>query len=237
MKTFRSLAKLSLALVAVSFLSTPVFASGVQVNLDVSNSNQQYPDGTNYLLVTVSDGIDGSIDFKVETLDPLRQQMSKNSGLQSFSFNFGDSGATAQNILLPDGWSVKGGSGKSVNHSIFGNFDVQVQGTGSSRKDPLEFAIVGVNGDTPEDYIAELSTKGRVASLFATHVAGYNGTDDTYAFNGVELKVNNGHFGGASVVPIPAAAWLMLSALGVLGWRGKKATTSKQRTDVAQLSQ
>jgi hypothetical protein len=230
MKTFRSAANLTLAIVASSILTAPAFASGVQVYLDKSNSNQKYPDGTNYLKVSISDGRDGNIDFRVETIDPLKQQMGNKSGLQSFSFNFGDSGASGKNISLPEGWSLEGGSGESVNHSIFGKFDVQVKGTGRNRKDALEFSIIGLDGDTPEDYITELSTKGRIASLFATHVAGYNGPEGQHPFEGLDIKVNNGHFGGSSVVPIPAAAWLMFSGLAVLGWRGRH-SVGKDRTD------
>jgi hypothetical protein len=36
---------------------------------------------------------------------------------------------------------------------------------------------------------------------------------------------------GASVVPIPAAAWLMFSALSVLAWRGKKSGDKKSLAD------
>ena len=226
MKAFTRSARLTLVVIASALLSAPLYAAGVQVNLDISNSHQSSPEGTNYLRVTISDGIAGNIDFKVEPLPPLSEQAGKNSGLQSFSFNFGNSGASADNILLSDGWSVKGGNKKSgVNHSIFGKFDIQVKGTGHSRQDPLEFSIVGVNGDTPEDYLARLSSGGRVNSLFATHVAGFNGPNSNHAFE--QLKVTNGHFGGSSVVPIPAAAWLMLSALAVLGWRGKKSVARK----------
>jgi hypothetical protein len=230
MKTFRSAANLTLALIAGSFLTAPAFASGVQVYLDKSNSNQKYPDGTNYLKVSINDGIDGNIEFRVETINPLKLQTGNKSGLQSFSFNFGDSGASVKNIALPEGWSLKGGSGESVNHSIFGKFDVQVQGTGNNRQDPLEFSIIGLDGDTPEDYIAKLSTTGRVASLFAAHVAGYNGPEGQHGLEGLDIKVNNGHFGGSSVVPIPAAAWLMFSGLAVLGWRGRH-SVGKDRTD------
>ncbi|TDJ43313.1 MAG: hypothetical protein E2O50_05105 [Gammaproteobacteria bacterium] len=37
-----------------------------------------------------------------------------------------------------------------------------------------------------------------------------------------------------NVVPIPAAVWLMFSALAVLGWRGKKSVDSKTAVEVTE---
>jgi len=184
MKTFRRFAKLSLALVASLTITMQANAASLAVYLDEVNVDLGFSEGTNYLKVTVSDGVDGNIDFTVETLDSLRNLAGSNFGIQSFSLNFGDSGATAANLQLNDGWSVKD---NSPNHSIFGRFDVQLNGRGNSRQDPLEFSIVGVAGDTPDDYVT-----------------------------------SSAQFGGSSVVPVPASAWLMLSGLGVLWVRARR---------------
>jgi hypothetical protein len=223
MKTFQSLAKLSLALLAGLTITMQANASSLAVYLDQVNVDLGFPAGTNYLQVTISDGADGNIDFKVETSESLSNQAGPNFGIQSFSLNFGDSGATAGNLQLNNGWGVKD---NSPNHSIFGRFDVQINGTGSSRQDPLEFSIVGVAGDTPEDYIKEFSSRN---TLFAAHVAGFDSSIDS--LNVTNSNLSSAQFGGSSVVPLPPAAWLMISGLAVLGWRGKQSTARKARLE------
>jgi hypothetical protein len=223
MKTFQSLAKLSLALVAGLTITMQANASSLAVYLDQVNVDLGFPAGTNYLQVTISDGADGNIDFKVETSESLSNQAGPNFGIQSFSLNFGDSGATAGNLQLTNGWSV---NDNSPNHSIFGRFDVQLNGTGSNRQDPLQFSIVGVAGDTPEDYIKEFSSRN---TLFAAHVAGFDSSLDN--LNLTTSNLTSAQFGGSSVVPLPPAAWLMISGLAVLGWRGKQSAAKKARLE------
>ena len=223
MKTFRIFAKLSLALVASLAFAMPASASSLAVYLDQVNVDLGFPGGTNYLTVTISDGIAGNIDFKVETSQSLSDQAGPNFGIQSFSFNFGDSGATADNLLLNNDWVA---NDRSPNHSIYGRFDVQLNGTGSTRQDPLLFSIVGVAGDTPEDYIKEFSSRN---TLFAAHVAGFDSSNDN--LNLTTSNATSAQFGGSSVVPLPPAAWLMISGLAVLGWRGKKSAARKTRLE------
>jgi len=167
-----------MASVLLLCLAAVAQAASVSVILDQSNQENLLPDGSEYLMVTISDGADGAIDFSIETLDELfNVSQGSNYGIQSFAFNFGDSGATAGNIVQPDGWKVfdKG----AVNFSGFGSFDVILKGKGHSRFDPLEFSIAGVDGDTPFDYIQAVST-GNAAEgnvLFGSHVAGFSLTD------------------------------------------------------------
>ena len=196
-------------------VGSQAFAASVIIDLDQSNENVAFSDGTPYLRVTISDGVDGAIDFVVQTLDPLADIAGSNYGIQTLSFNLGDSGASAGDIIAPDGWRVS----TDRNHSGFGRFDVHLAGTGNSRQDALMFSIVGVSGDTPLDYIAAFSggNAGEGNQLFAAHVAGFDGPHG----------ITSAQFGGSSVVPLPASAWLMLSGLAVLGWmrrRNLKAT-------------
>ena len=190
-----------LATAAASLLfATQGFAASISYYIDQSNA---LDDGINYLQVTISDAGD-DILFSIETLEPLSDIAGDNYGIQSFSFNFGDSGATLDNIEGPDGWRVSG----DRNHSEYGRFEAHLAGTGSTREDPLEFSIVGVSGDTVFDYVTLLSTGNAAGGnqLFAAHVAGFEGPD----------HISSAQFGGNTVVPIPASAWLMLSALGLL---------------------
>ena len=116
--------------------------------------------------------------------------------------------------MLPDGWRVKNGDGS---HSVFGKFDLQIQSTGSSRLDPLEFSIVGVDGDTPADYLTRLYEGSLISSGFAAHVAGFS----LSAGNGRLGSVTSAQFGGNAPVPLPASAWFMLSGLAILVLRAK----------------
>lgn len=212
MKAISLAGALILALSSTMMLPVTASAASLSTFLTTSNESSVFPSGTDYLQVTVSDGAAGAIDFLVETTPALRDLADSNFGIQSFSFNFAGGEITADNLVLPDGWRVKGGNEA---HSIFGNFDLTVQGTGRTRKDPLSFSILGISGDTPEDYLSELSSR---STLFAAHVAGFT-------LEGRPLSRNSGitsaQFGGGSVVPIPAAAWLMLSGLGVIFARAK----------------
>jgi hypothetical protein len=195
-------------------------AASVSVILDQSNQENLLPDGSHYLMVTISDGVDGDIDFSLETLDELfAVSQGSNYGIQSFAFNFGDSGATSDNIVQPDGWRIfdKG----AVNFSGFGSFDVILRGTGHSRFDTLEFYLSGVDGDTPFDYIQAAST-GNAAQgnvLFGSHVAGFSLTDG-WDKKG-EFELGSAQFGGSlTVVPLPPAMAMMFSATALLGGMG-----------------
>jgi hypothetical protein len=187
----------AMGLAAATLLTIGAQANAASVSLYMDQSNvESFPDGINYLQVTISDGDGGDINFSVQTQPVLSGVSGSNYGIQSFSFNFGDSGASAANVVGPSGWGVS----TNKNHSEFGRFDAQLAGTGSTRQDPLQFSIKGVMGDSIGDYATQLSSKG---VLFAAHVADFSGKD-----------VSSAHFaGGTSVVPIPATAWLMLSGL------------------------
>ncbi len=177
-------------------------AASVSYFLDQVN-DPALASGVDYLMVTIDDeGAPGAINFTVETLGVLGA--GGNFGMQTFAFN-GDA-LDASNLLLPGGWGVTNGQ----NVSSFGNFTNYLRGKGNSRQDPLNFAIVGVEGDTINDYIGE----GAGGMLFATHLAGFTET------NGI----TSAHFGGntdglvpPSAVPLPAAVWLLGSGLAGLG--------------------
>jgi hypothetical protein len=76
--------------------------------------------------------------------------------------------------------------------SEFGEFDIRLSGTGSTRVDLLSFTVTGAT----------------VGTYFAAHVAGFDIGGETSAF----------FAGSTNEVPIPPAMWLLGSGLiGLVG--------------------
>lgn len=187
--------------------------------LDQSNA-PQLPDGDYYLSVTITDGVTydsdtDAVQFDV-TIGPAMPGSSGGSyGIDKFAFNTGQALSIA-NIVGPSGWEPDPVPSPSA-FDGFGKFVVVVNGDGGSRQDPtLTFHITGVSGDDISDY-ALLSTgsASQGNTFFAAHVGGF-----------VDLCFENecissAYFGGQNPVPVPGAAWLFASAVGLLGlvWR------------------
>lgn len=218
-----------LGAVLLSVMAASVQAASLTYYLDHSNA---LPDGPAYLKVTVADdGLSSpdTIFFTVEILDPLLQLAGTNFGIQRFAFN-----STIEPIDLA--WQIGGlpaGWGVAVNDTVseFGVFELVPSGSGSTRQAPtLTFTIdssafandsiydyiqyadcpEGGDPDDPEPLTC-IPTGG--PSYFAAHVAGFNAPGG----------IRSAYFGGDTVgdgeqvVPVPAAAWLFGSAIGLLG--------------------
>jgi hypothetical protein len=207
-------------------LATPLHAASVSYFLDQSNA---LPDGTGYLKVTVADDnlvSPNTIFFTVEILDPLLSIAGSNFGIQRFAFN------TTLDVMdvafkvgnLPTGWSVQVGNTMSG----FGVFELIPSGNGRTRQSPtLTFTIDSSSfpsddifdyivhaacpsGGSPDDPFPLTCIPSQGSSYFAAHVAGFS-------YPG---GINSAFFGGdtpAAAVPVPAAFWLLGSALSVLG--------------------
>ncbi len=208
MKTLKHVV-ISGMVLAVAWSAAPVQAASVSYYLNQSNTEDFWPDGPNYLDVTISDSISnpGDIEFLVTALAPLTSLAVDNFGIQRFGFN--TSGAAnvvlPGNIVAPSGWTTEADG----NMDGFGNFELMTSGTGSTRQNPLAFLITGVAGDTVNDYHVLNSGGGQGFGFFyAAHVAG------------MSIGGGSAYFAGtvsAPVVPVPAAVWLLGSALGLLG--------------------
>ncbi len=209
----RRLGAIAGLLVSLAFAGTASAAS-ISYYMDQSNAEPLLPDGVNYLQVTISDatyGLDlNAIRFDVTLLSPLTSIAGSNFGIQTFGFNTTQTVATVLAAItgLPGGWSASSNS----NQDGFGKFELVNSGSGSSRQNPtLTFYISGVAGDAPIDYAALSSgNAGQGNVMFAAHVAGFLDQDPGAG------ELTSAYFGGSTVVPVPAAVWLLGSALGVL---------------------
>lgn len=199
----------ALLIVAASIAPTTQAAS-VAYFLDQSND---LSDGTNYLKVTISDGVSGLIDFKVETLSPLNSIADSNFGMQVFGFNTTLATPPSDAVLvnLPSGWSGNVSPPPNTNDG-FGKFEFNVSDGGSNRLTTLTFSV-DVAGDSIGDYY-ELSSgnAGQGNVQYAAHVAGFAAQDCTSG------SCTSAFFGGGTPVPVPAAVWLFgTGLLGLIG--------------------
>ena len=193
--------------ILAAFGSAPASAVSVSYYLDQSNINASpYLDGQNFLQVTISDNINGNIDFVVQTLAPLSSNAGTNYGIDSFGFNTALSVSLA-NIVVPTGWTLQ----TNQNQDGFGNFTDVANTTGQYRADPLKFSITGISGDTPMDYVnLSTGTAGEGNVYFAAHVAG------------LSTQVTSGYFGGSAPVPEADTYAMLLAGLGLVGFAARR---------------
>jgi len=234
--------KFSLAAVLALMLVPQVQAASVTVALNQSDVDAFLPDGLDYMQVTISDGVEGAIDFSVE-ISPVLTDINagSNFGILYFGFNFGGLDGSTAEYELPTDWFVNDDGPQSFGG--FGTFDAVLQGTEFTRQQTLNFSVSNVEGQTIQDYLSLLSggeaNEGNV--LFAAKLAGFS-LDVEAAANqsiisldgfkpGETIVPSNARFGGpTSVVPLPPAMALAFSAMAVLGFTGvrrRKALAAK----------
>jgi len=217
-------------------ISAAANASSISVFMDLSNNQEVYPDGTNYLEVTISDGNNGDIDFSVTTLGALHNFVPdwNNFGISAFKFNFGSSGATINNILRPFEWVVSEDYENGESWLEFGLFDAFM--SGEYLKNTLRFSIFGVDGDTPQDYLPTCNPGGQnpgevypdVVSLnpcgvhFVAKVMGLSTNPNFKDIWPMDPSTGPVKFAGPAIVPLPPAAWLFISAIAMLVWMRRR---------------
>jgi hypothetical protein len=195
------IAALTLALLAAS----PTNAASLVYTLDRADN---LPDGSGYVQVMISDGMSGAIDFEVRLLPALDGMLRSDAGLSMFSFNVnpGSSSFWKDITGLPDNWKARHGS-----RTPFGIFDIRLTGKHDAVTDVLRFSVVGVDGDSIQDYVSLSFGPAREGhSFFAAKVVG------------MELAGNarSATFASATeptLVPLPATLWLFSSSLGIAG--------------------
>ncbi|TCV80121.1 VPLPA-CTERM sorting domain-containing protein [Sulfurirhabdus autotrophica] len=193
-------------------------AASVSYYLDNSNVTTQFPNGNNYLEVTIADGASGNIDFTVKMLLPLLS----GGVIDSFGFNT-TKAIFNSNISAPTSWTYA----TNKNQDGFGKFTSTLSATQNSATGLLAFSIIGITGDTVYDYVhPSTGAAGSSAGVnldFAAHVIRLS-TEDS--------QVTSSWFAGStnaslppSAVPVPAAAWLLGSGLiGLIGVSRRKAS-------------
>lgn len=175
------------------------------------NQSNALDDGVNYMKVTIDDeGMAGFVNFRIDVLPALSGLATSNFGIQEFGFNMisgstppADSADQPSMWVLPSGWS--GNTPPPTNQEDgFGQFDVAVKGSGSSRQASLQFSFLSTNSLTS---FLDLSsnTAGQGNAYFAAHVAGFDGPG----------TVSSGYFGATTLtaVPLPVPLVLLASAL------------------------
>jgi hypothetical protein len=219
-RTFASVAAATL-LAAAAY--SPANAASVSYFLDQSD---KLPDGVNYLQVTISDGENGAVNFRVEALQPLLDLAGNGTGLYAFgidkfAFNVVSDGPWIypDNVQRPSQFVF----GPNQPMADFGQYTVRLRTT--SYKDVigpvLEFSIIGIDFDTLATYIDFAINSLEGPSLFAAHLRGLDLGCGGEGFSAQTsgCKLSDAFFGGAQVVPVPATAWLLASALAALGGR------------------
>lgn len=186
--------------------------SSKTVSLSTSNT---YGAGDFGSVLIEADDVAGTVTFTVDaTVNATYYGAAgSNYGIQSFGFNYDTSAVTGGfSVALPTDWKDKG----SKNLSSFGRFDPTLQGTGSSRQDPLVFTLTLNNvGEAVADYFATANADG---FMVAAHIAGYTGNDEWAATShwaagdGTDPTPNP-----PPSTPLPGAVLLGVLGLAVVG--------------------
>ena len=111
-------------------------------------------------------------------------------------------------------------------HSIFSEHDREDRERWSSRIQSFDFSKLGIDKGKLEDYISNWQEEHSSHIRDKYFFRGHGGFDKEVLVDYIDIKKDQN--AGPSVVPIPPAAWLMISALGVLGWRGRQSAAKKQ---------
>jgi hypothetical protein len=184
------------------FLAALLLSTGsAYANTYYLNQSNTLLDGVNYAQVDVLESA-GNLNFSVQALAPVNWQFS------NFYFNLIGSVGPVSLTGLPSGWNAD----TNQNVSSFGVFSNGAKGNGSSLQSAFSFTV----GSTVALTLANLGPN-LDGWIFAGHVQCQSKKNTPCS----AMDGNTSHFiagPGISSVPLPAAAWLLGSALGLFGF-------------------
>lgn len=200
--------KLKSALLAIIATASVGFAASAQADTFYLNYSNTVGDvGVNFAQVDVTESA-GNLLFNVQSLNPTGWWFDK------FYFNLTGSVGNVSLTGLPSGWSAD----TDQNVSMFGVFSDGAKGTGNSNYSAFSFTA-------DSDVSLTLANLGANASgwLFAAHqkCGGKNHPECSAMYDQQENEFTSHFIANApSQIPVPAAAWLLGSALlGFVGYR------------------
>jgi hypothetical protein len=237
-----------LALVGTLLIGGAAHAASMSYFLNQSNDPEGWlPDGTNYLQVTIADGVGGDIDVTVDLLAPLTSIAGANFGIQAFLFNSTNVLSAANIVGVPAGWGVSTDYNPAAPHLTgdgFGRFEIELADGGMFRQAPTLSFTISIAGDSIADYAVLATNGGQGPTFFGAHVAGFVDQDPLDPLDPIDIGnpgigqcydttgmgdytpgcniLTSGWFGGTTVVPEPATASLLGLSLCVLAWMRRR---------------
>lgn len=214
---------LRFAFIAAVFLASNNVQAFSSASFLLDFSNVSALNGTPAATVTVRDSdINDKIYIDV-SIDPNNFTSPNNFGMDKFFFNSLPSNLDLSLISVENAynsfsstdhtswWDSKAKLVVANNVSMFGVFDNQLKGKGNERITDLTL-VIDAAGDDIFDYIViSDSTDPDAEYYFAAHIAGFDMAGVSSAFFSTGTK---------AVVPVPAAVWLLGSAMfGLFGYR------------------
>ncbi len=200
--------KLRTALLAVTASATFGFSALANAETIYMNYSNVFGNtGTNYAQVDITENA-GNLLFTVQSLEPAGWWFDK------FYFNLTGSVGTVSLTGLPSGWSAD----TNQNVSMFGLFSDGATGDGNSNYTTFSFTA-----DSNVDLsLANLGPNGDGWVVAGHQKCGGKGHPECAPlYDEQEYRITSHFIAGApTTVPVPAAAWLLGSALfGFMGYR------------------